>query len=162
MNIYLIGMPASGKTTFGKKLAKKLGYNWCDLDEQLEDKYQKSIDMIVAEEGENSFRQKERIVLHESLHIAKTVISTGGGCPCFFDNILVMKQNAWVIFLNTDLTRITNRIMRSQNKRFMFENCTKRELLNKIQVLYSERKKYYTQAHRICNLENLSNTNNFK
>lgn len=152
MKIYLIGMPASGKTSIGKKLSKRLDYIWHDLDQELEEAYQKNINQIVKEEGENSFREKEKSILHRSFAYKKAVISTGGGCPCFFDNLEQMKKNGLIIFLNTNLTRITNRIMRNKEKRFMFKNYTKKELLYKIQDLYEERKKYYLQAHWILNL----------
>ena len=152
MKVYLIGMPASGKTTMGKKLAKQLNYAWQDLDKVLEQKYQTSIREIVEKESQEAFRIKEQNILHESFEYEKVVVSTGGGCPCFFDNLQVMKQQGLVIFLNTPLIQIVNRIEKSKQNRFMFDSDGKKEILHKIQNLYTTRKTYYRQAHWIWNL----------
>ncbi len=81
--IYLVGMPASGKTTFGKELAKALNFNFIDLDEVLVEKVGTSISDLFREKGEAYFRDLEKEILEQTTP-TKTVIATGGGAPCFF------------------------------------------------------------------------------
>ena len=78
LNVYLIGMMGSGKTTVGKLLAEKLHYRFLDTDSIIEKVSQKTINQIFAEEGEASFRQLESDVLKEVSAYIRTVIATGG------------------------------------------------------------------------------------
>ena len=93
MKIFLIGFMGSGKTYWGKKLSEKLSLPFFDLDEQVEAQEEKPINEIFAEKGEEYFRQLEKETLHiiteshESL-----IIATGGGTPCYFNNIEYMKK----------------------------------------------------------------------
>ena len=91
MNIYLIGYMYSGKTTLGHKLAVKLGYQWLDLDQVFEQVFHTSIPIFFKRYGEEAFRKLEQKLLHETANNDNTVISTGGGTPCFFDNIQWIK-----------------------------------------------------------------------
>ena len=85
-NIILIGYMGSGKTTLGKKLAKKLGFEFLDTDDFIEDSTNKSIPEIFNELGEDGFRKLEYDVLN-ALDVNNCVISVGGGMPCFYNNI---------------------------------------------------------------------------
>ena len=97
-HITLIGMPASGKSFFGKKLADLLGWTFVDLDFEIEKQEQQTIPQIFVEKGEHYFRQSEQKVLQNTLKMQKIVLSTGGGTPCFFDNLKLIKQNSQSIF----------------------------------------------------------------
>ncbi|MCR4899060.1 MAG: AAA family ATPase, partial [Acholeplasmatales bacterium] len=79
MRIYLIGMPGSGKSTVGKKLANKINYQYIDMDEYIENKLNKKIPLIFSEDGEAYFRLKEKEVLNDFLSLDNVIISTGGG-----------------------------------------------------------------------------------
>ena len=97
--IYIIGFMGSGKTTAGKKLAAALKWSFIDLDLEIEKSQGKSISEIFSGPGEQLFRQIESETLH-SLHIeSDTVISIGGGTPCFCGNMDFMKKNGLVIYL---------------------------------------------------------------
>ena len=79
MNIYLIGMPGTGKTTIGKLLAKKLSYEFVDLDHQIEKDALMFIDEIFEQYGEKFFRELETKALKEVSTGTNKIISTGGG-----------------------------------------------------------------------------------
>ncbi|MBU1820351.1 MAG: shikimate kinase, partial [Bacteroidetes bacterium] len=90
-NIFLIGMPSSGKTTLGKKLARALGYRFVDLDKLIVSDQKKSIPDIFREHGEPYFREVESRILQDTRPDHWLVVSTGGGAPCFFDNMDFIK-----------------------------------------------------------------------
>ena len=79
LNITLCGMMGSGKSTLGKILAKKIGYNFVDTDKLIEEKEKKSINKIFEEDGENYFRQQEEKITLDILKNSNTVVSLGGG-----------------------------------------------------------------------------------
>jgi shikimate kinase len=87
MKIYLIGFMGSGKTTLGRKMAQKLNCGFADLDERLSAHTGKSISELFASLGEAGFRKLEQEVLHKTAIDEDLVVSTGGGTPCFFDNM---------------------------------------------------------------------------
>jgi shikimate kinase len=90
---FLIGYMGSGKTTLGKQLAKKLNLQFVDMDLFIENRYHKSISEIFKEKGEDGFREIERRTLQEIAGFENVIISTGGGLPCFFDNMDLMNKS---------------------------------------------------------------------
>ena len=146
MLIFLLGMPASGKTTLGKKLAQQLDYAWVDLDDVIEEVEARCITSLFQEKGETYFREQEQKALHSVLSCKNTVVSTGGGTPCFFNNMQVIKRQGLSIFLNPPLQAIAKRIQTEENKRPMFQNFSEMELNLQLTKLYKERITYYTQA----------------
>ena len=100
--IFLIGFMGCGKSTFGKKLANKLGYEFIDLDALIEATYNKSINEIFEFEGENEFRIKESKVLKTIISKQNIVVATGGGTPCYSSNLDVMISNGLQNLFNTD------------------------------------------------------------
>jgi shikimate kinase len=81
--VYIIGFMGSGKTTAGKKLAKVLGWSFIDLDKKIEEKAGKRIPEIFSQDGENYFRKIESETLKGIEYETDTVVSTGGGAPCY-------------------------------------------------------------------------------
>jgi len=102
MRIYLIGYMGSGKSTLGKKLAKHARLQFIDMDHYIEKRNCKTVPQIFAEEGEAEFRKKERNALEELSAFSDVVIATGGGAPCFFDNVDLMNRTGKTIYLNID------------------------------------------------------------
>jgi len=116
MIIYLVGMMGAGKSTFGKQLAAYLNYEFVDLDDAIVAHEGKSIEQIFAESGENSFRLAEQNALHRETNAGENkVIATGGGAPCFFDNMDYMNSNGCTIFLNIAPKEIAKRLSKSNN-----------------------------------------------
>ncbi|WP_291727420.1 shikimate kinase [Bernardetia sp.] len=152
MLIYFIGMPASGKSTFGNLVAHKLGYNFLDLDHLIEQRNTTVIPKIFEEKGEVFFREEEKHALQTTFNLEKTIVATGGGTPCFFDNLSQMKKNGIVCFLNVEIEVLAQRTFKAQQKqqdnRPLFKEASSFEnLLEMITKKWQDRKKYYQQAH---------------
>ena len=112
--IFLVGYMGAGKTTLGRALANELGIPFIDLDNYIEKRYCKTISQIFAEKGEEEFRNIERRMLHEVGEFEDVIISTGGGTPCFFDNIEYMNGQGTTVFLDVPVERL---FIRSEERR---------------------------------------------
>lgn len=148
LKIVLIGLPGSGKTTFGKKLAQNLNFTFIDLDELIEKETGKTIKSIFEEEGEGKFRELERLYLKKVLlGIEGFVLSTGGGTPCFNDNMDLINQHAASVYLDVPLQEIIKRLSRdSKGKRPMFSGLDQGERTLKLKNLLAIREQFYCQA----------------
>lgn len=147
MKIYLIGMPGSGKTYLGRKLANSLKLQFSDLDEVIEKREQQLIKNIIQEKGEDYFRQIEKETLHQTSLKNNFVISCGGGTPVYFDNMEWMKKEGIVIWLNTPLSVISERIYKNITRRPLFMGLSKEDLNAKIDELIKKRNIFYKKAH---------------
>ena len=105
-NVILIGMPGSGKTTIGTRLAAQLGRTFLDADTVLEQKAGIPIPEIFRLEGEESFRQRETAVLTELGKHSGLVIATGGGCVTRPENYPLLHQNGTIFCLTRELDRL--------------------------------------------------------
>lgn len=149
MRLFLIGFMSAGKTTIGQKVAKAMNMPFIDLDHVIVDKYQKSLSDLF-QIGEPYFRQCEHEALLEVIkNFEHAIISCGGGTPCFFNNIEILKQNGKVIYIKVEPQTIYERLSKSQNVRPMFKNIPKSEWLQKIIELQEQREPFYKQAHYI-------------
>ena len=108
--IFLIGYMGVGKTTLGKALADRTGLSFIDLDLFIEGRYRKTIRQIFEAEGEEAFREIERKALHEVAEFEDIILSTGGGTPCFFDNMTYMNRVGTTVYLKASLEALTERI----------------------------------------------------
>lgn len=143
--IFLIGMMGCGKSTTGKQLARLLGWPFIDLDRLIEDESGISIPEIFNRYGEETFRQLEREALHKALEAqAPFVMATGGGTPCFFDNVLKMKEKGWVVYIRTPIDILLGRLERDVSERPLFSFEKGEKILTE---LMKKRKEYYEQAH---------------
>jgi len=157
--IYLIGYMGSGKTTIGKSLAKKLNFRFIDMDYFIENRQHKTINEIFSEKGEETFRLLENKVLKEISAFENVVISTGGGAPCFYDNIEIMNQTGLVIYLKVSPEEIAKRLSFNKNNRPLLKDKTPHEMLAFISENLEKRKSYYNQAKLIFDAEQmLANT----
>lgn len=145
MRIYLVGMPASGKSYWGKRVASHYKLNFLDLDAFLEKKLGQSITQVFQKKGEAFFREKEQETLYQTQQFTNTIIATGGGTPCFFDNMAFIKKEGWSIFIDVSLEIIVNRL-KVDVARPMFQEKTDEELENYVENLYQKRISYYQQA----------------
>ncbi len=136
-----------GKTTIGKKLAKKLGYKFIDLDQKIESTYKIPISSIFEKYDEKGFRNLEQKVLKETFVLENTVISTGGGTPCFFDNMELILQEGLVIYIDLPPKTIIQRLSNAKKVRPLLKNKTEKERSEFIQNQLKERAPYYQKAH---------------
>ncbi len=146
MNIILIGMPGSGKSTLGRVLATMLKYQFVDLDERIEAFENKTITEIFAEHGEDYFRAVERKVLDIILKEPQAVISTGGGAPCFYDNMEQIRKNGISIYLQVSQAALLSRLQAGIDKRPMLSQKSDEDLKTFLLAKLAERSPFYEQA----------------
>lgn len=147
----------SGKTHWGKLLSAKLHLPFRDLDMEIVGKEQKSVSEIFAEKGEEYFRYQEKEVLEEIVQGEESfILSCGGGTPCFFNNIEFMKKNGKVVWLNTDIDTLKDRLLKERMSRPLIREITEVELKRYIIRKLSERRMYYEQADVMVNEESIS------
>ena len=146
MRIYLIGYMGCGKSTLGRKLSKHLNLQFVDMDHYIEERNYKTIPQIFAEEGETEFRKKERKALEELAEFTDIVIATGGGAPCFFDNINFMNKSGKTIYLNIDPKILAYRLLKSKTERPLIKGKSKDELVAFIDDTLKKRNEFYKQA----------------
>lgn len=147
-NIFLIGMPSSGKSTLGRQLAKRLDYQFIDMDDLIVNHELLSISEIFKYKGEDYFRQVESKILKGMQPNQKLIVATGGGVPCFFDNMDYIKANGTSIFLNVQPEDLLKRIQKSEgnNRPLIDKKKTHEILLNELREKYENRLKFYQQA----------------
>lgn len=147
MNLFLIGLPGSGKSTLGRELALQLNLALIDTDSEIVSKEGKTIEEIFKDSGEEYFRKLEQSILHRVLEKDNQLVSTGGGMPCFYDNMEEMNKRGVAIFIDVPVENIHQRLIgqRSQ-KRPMLEGKTDSEVLNFLKQKYEERFPYYSKA----------------
>lgn len=140
----------SGKTCMGKMLAQQLNYVFVDMDAQIEKKYHKAVSQIFAEMGEDKFREIERECLHEVADFERTVISTGGGAPCFFDNMDYMNSQGFTVYLKLTPEQLVTRLELSRaGKRPLLGNRKGEDLRLFIEEGLVAREPFYSQAQLI-------------
>ncbi len=150
MKIFLIGFMGSGKTTLGRKLASRIGYEFIDLDHKLEQQVELSIAEYFSFFGEDAFRKLESDVLKKTLYPENVVISTGGGLPCYFDNMDWMKANGKVVYINLSPKTLADRLENGKEERPLLQDKHGDDLILFIEQKLEEREKYYSQANIIA------------
>ena len=144
-NIFLVGMPSSGKSTVGRKLARALSYRFVDLDKLIVKDQKKTIPEIFEDKGEGYFREVESRILHQTRPDQWLVVATGGGTPCFFDNMAFIKANGISLFINVPPAELAQRILlHGKDDRPLLSGVTQleKELEERLRV----RLPFYTQA----------------
>jgi shikimate kinase len=145
-HIILIGMPGSGKSSLGFVLSKLMRLPFIDTDYYIIKKEQKTISDIFAERGEDGFRELEKQVLMEIIENNPSVISTGGGMPCFFDNVEIMNEFAVTVYLEVIPEQLFEHL-KNDKKRPLVRDKTAEELMDYINTSLAQRKPYYERAN---------------
>lgn len=109
-NLYLIGMPGSGKSRVGREVAERLSAPFVDLDRVIEEEAGRSIAEIFADQGEAVFRELEKTALSKASSRARAVIACGGGAVLDADNRAVMKATGRVVWLDVSLEKLSRRV----------------------------------------------------
>ena len=128
IRIFLIGYMGAGKTTLGKAFARHLGLTFIDLDWYIEERFHKTVRQIFAERSEEGFRELEKRMLHEVAEFEDVVIATGGGTPCFFDNMEHMNQSGETVFLEVSQDVLFRRLKVAKQQRPLLAQKTDEEL----------------------------------
>lgn len=141
-------MPSSGKSTLGRQLAKRLNYHFVDTDDLIENQEITSISDIFKYKGENYFRMIESNILKTIQPNQGLIVATGGGMPCFYNGIDLIRANGTSIFLNVSPEDLLKRIQKSDaNNRPLINKITSQEeLLADIKKRYEDRLQHYEQA----------------
>lgn len=160
--IFLVGYMGAGKTTVGKILSKALNLTFIDLDYYIEGRYHKEIKQLFAEKGEEAFRDIERRMLHEVAEFEDVLISTGGGTPCFFDNIEFMNKAGVTIYLKVSVEELVKRLEQCKQTRPVLKNRSGEELKNFISDSLKSRMPFYEQAQIIFDAEKMDTEDDVK
>lgn len=145
--IFLIGYMASGKTTFGKALARHTGRPFIDLDFYIEQRFHTTIRRMFDTEGEDVFRHREKAMLHEAGEFDDVIVACGGGTPCFFDNMDFMLARGTVVFLDATPERITERLCINNSKRPLMAGKSAEQIRTDVEAGLAARLDSYRRAH---------------
>ncbi len=146
MLVYLIGYMGSGKSTAGKKLAKMLGYKFIDIDNLIEEAQGVSISDIFATQGEEAFRKIEQEMLASTFELSNVIVATGGGAPCFYNNMAAMNQHGITIYIDMSPIALVNRLKGATEERPILKGKTEDELLVFIEAALKARLPFYTKC----------------
>jgi shikimate kinase len=144
--VYLTGFMGSGKTTTGMSLALQLGWSFMDLDTEIENFTGKTIPEIFLDKGEPHFRDVERKLLLNLSLAANTVVSTGGGTPCYSDNMDFMQKTGLTVYLRMTPEKLRNRLSASKDNRPLIKDLDNEKLLSFIREKLSEREVWYERS----------------
>lgn len=154
--IFLIGFMGSGKSTWGKKMATAMELPFADLDHIISSQIGISIPEYFKQFGEDQFRRIEQMTLHDQKSFPG-IVSTGGGTPCFFDNMDWMLKHGTVLYLHHTAGSLYDRLSKSKiEKRPALKGLSGEELRQLIEHRLSERAPYYDRAHIIIDQINTS------
>ena len=146
MLIFLIGFMGAGKSSQAKKLAARLNFESIDLDELIEKTVKQSISEIFKISGEQHFRKIESETLRALSEKQNAVIATGGGTPCFFDNMQWMNEKGITVYLKIHPGTVYHRIAPSKSKRPLISHMNDADLMEYIMETMIERAPFYNQA----------------
>lgn len=144
-NIILVGMMSSGKSTLGKKLARMMGYRFLDLDKLIESREGMAISLIFSSKGEPYFRKLESEILKEIQANRGIILASGGGTPCFFDNMQYINNLGISVFLDIPASDLAKRIENhGKDDRPILSGVSSLELELKQKI--EQRMPFYSQA----------------
>lgn len=149
MKIFLIGFMGSGKSFYGKRLAKKIKMDFIDLDQFIEEEEGMTISQIFETKKEKGFRQIEKQYLQNLSNKENTIISCGGGTPCFYNNINWMNKNGITIYLKSSNTLLFQRLKKGKRNRPLLKNLSDKGLKQFIKNKVKERAEKYEAAELI-------------
>ena len=154
-NIFLVGLPSSGKTTLGKQLARQIRYRFVDTDALIVKEEGMSINDIFTQKGEPYFREAEARILRAIRPNSKLIVATGGGIPYFHDNMGYIKQHGISVFLDVAPEEIAERILRHSADDRPIYRKEDEQLLRNLQQKYRDRLPFYSPADFVLKGENL-------
>ena len=155
-NIFLVGFMGCGKSTIGRKLATASGYDFVDLDQRVCELAGATIPEIFASQGEEAFRVWERKALEEVAQRNNVVVATGGGVPCWGDNMDFIVANGKAVYLKMSAVALQQRLLHARAVRPKIVGKNPEELLAYIEELLAQREPYYSRANVVVNCNDVS------
>jgi shikimate kinase len=146
MRIYLIGYMGSGKSKTAEALAKILKYSKADTDAMVEQRIGSTVASIFAKEGQEYFRDVEKDVLRETERFNKCVIATGGGTPCYFDNMQWMNEHGITVYLEANAGLLFHRLATNRGERPLIAGLDDVDLMEQITGQLAVRIPVYRKA----------------
>jgi shikimate kinase len=146
MKIFLIGFMGCGKTTLGKKLAKKQEFELVDLDHAIERTTGSTVANYFSAHGEEAFRKLESDTLKNYPYAENCIIATGGGTPCFFDNMEWMNANGITVYIELSAVSLAKRLEKGMAKRPLLSGLSPKGVVEFIENKLIERAPFYQQA----------------
>ena len=151
--IYLIGYMAAGKTTVGKRLAERIGWHFVDLDNAFLQIHGYTPNEYIRQFGIDAFRRKEKYVLEDIADMSpyeNVVYATGGGYPCYEDNMECLAELGTSIYLRWEASDLAKRLMLTDlSERPVLQGRTEEELLSFISPQLAAREEYYLKADHV-------------
>ena len=145
MKYFLVGMPASGKSSLAKMISKEINIQFIDLDKEIEAIEKKSINELFNLKGEGYFRKIETEVLYSIIKSNNSfILATGGGTPCFNNNMKIINDNGVSIFLDVKISELENRLKNKKDRPLLNRYQDKGQILKK---MYDERKSFYQESN---------------
>lgn len=162
--IFLVGFMGCGKSTLGKKLARKIGYTFIDLDKEIVTDIGMSISDYFAQFGEESFRKIEEKTLTLQKVKSNIIIATGGGTPCHFNNMSWMNQNGMTVYIKLSPKALFSRLSQKSEieARPLLKGKSDADLLEFISLKLEERELFYNQSSILYEAMQSSETELFK
>lgn len=143
MNIYLIGYRCTGKTSVGRLLAGRLGWEFVDTDAMVEARAGKRIAEIVAQSGWQAFRDRERQAVRDLAAGSRQVVATGGGAPCDAGSRRIMKGSGIVVWLRAEPAVIEKRLRADQDSAQLRPAISDEDAATEIRQILAEREPIY-------------------
>jgi shikimate kinase len=142
-NLILTGMMGVGKSTVGKNLAKKLKYNFIDIDKLIETKEKSSISLIFKNKGESYFREIENEITLQELNKDNSVISLGGGAFLNKSIRSCVKKTSVSFWMDVSTNELIKRLKKTDKRPLLY----KKDINDTIKKIYLDRKKIYNEAN---------------
>jgi shikimate kinase len=141
--LFLCGFMGCGNSSIGKKLARKLAYDFVDLDRYIEREEQASLNQIFGQMGELHFRNLETKYLNKLVLLSNTVVALGGGTPCFNENMKLISAFGTSFYIKLNEITIFQRLLHNQHERPLIAGFNHDELQQYIKLLLQKREVYY-------------------
>jgi shikimate kinase len=154
MKVYLIGFMGSGKTHIGKQIAQILDFLFVDTDTLIENTEGVSVAQLFVNKGEAEFRKIESERLQGLAKWDNIIVATGGGAPCFHDNMTYINNSGITVYLKTNPQLLLERLLPETDKRPLLKGRSEVELLAFINSKIAEREAFYGQADIIIHQDN--------